>query len=115
MKIVVKMGRLHAVPLVSIATSIQALSEEVDRVKDRQALKAASLDVSGDNAHATNPTDEVEFMSLSSQNYQLQQYGVEELAETRIISFHHDYEHQNRKPNRVAINPLLWKVIGVMN
>ena len=61
--------------LVRIAVSIQSLSEAVDRVNDRQALfesafKAAGLDrldVTGANAHVTNPssTDEAESMSLS--------------------------------------------------
>ena len=90
--------------LVSIAASIQALSEAVDIVNDRQALFesaliAAGLDVTGASAHVTNPTDEVEFMSLSRQDSRHQQYRVEleELAETRTISSHHDYEHQNGK------------------
>ena len=101
-----------AVLLVSIAASIQALSEAVDIVNDRQALFesaliAAGLDVTGASAHVTNPTDEVEFMSLSRQDSRHQQYRVEleELAETRTISSHHDYEHQDGKPQQIGHQP----------
>ena len=91
--------------LVSIAASIQALSEAVDIVNDRQALfesalKAAGLDVTGANAHVTNPIDKVEFMSLSRQDSQHQQYRVEELTETQTTISHHDYEHQDGKPEQ---------------
>ena len=91
--------------LVSIAASIQALSEVVDIVNDRQALfesalKAAGLDVTGANAHVTNPIDKVEFMSLSRQDSQHQQYRVEELTEARTTVSHHDYEHQDGKPEQ---------------
>ena len=101
-----------AVLLVSIAASIQALSEAVDIVNDRQALfesalKAAGLDVTGASAHVTNPTDEVESMSLSRQDSHHQQYRVEleELAETRTTSSHHDYEHQDGKPQQIGHQP----------
>ena len=54
--------------LVSIAASIQALSEAVDIVNGRQALfesalKAAGLDITGANAHVTNPIDKEESRS----------------------------------------------------
>ena len=110
--------------LVSIAASIQALSEAVDIVNDRQALFesaliAAGLDVTGASAHVTNPTDEAEFMSLSRQDSRHQQYKVEleELAETRTIISHHDYEHQDGKPEQSCHQPSRekLKVIGVMN
>ena len=98
--------------LVSIAASIQALSEAVDIVNDRQALFesaliAAGLDVTGASAHVTNPTDEVEFMSLSRQDSRHQQYKVEleELAETRTTISHHDYEHQDEKPEQSCHQP----------
>ena len=99
-----------AVLLVSIAASIQALSEAVDIVNDRQALfesalKAAGLDITGASAHVTNPTDEVESMSLSRQDSRHQQYRVEELAETRTTSSHHDYEHQDGKPQQIGHQP----------
>ena len=101
-----------AVLLVSIAASIQALSEAVDIVNDRQALfesalKAAGLDVTGASAQVTNPTDEVESMSLSRQDSRHQQYRVEleELAETRTTSSHHDYEHQDGKPQQIGHQP----------
>ena len=99
-----------AVLLVSIAASIQALSESVDRVNDRQALfqsalKAASLDITGASAHVTNPTSKVEFVSLSRQNSQCQQNRVEELAETQTISSHHNYEHQDGKPQQSCHQP----------
>ena len=101
-----------AVLLVSIAASIQALSEAVDIVNDRQALfesalKAAGLDVTGASAHVTNPTDEVESMSLSRQDSHHQQYRVEleELAETRTTSSHHDYEHQDGKSQQISHQP----------
>ena len=101
-----------AVLLVSIAASIQALSEAVDIVNDRQALfesalKAAGLDVTGASAHVTNPTDEVESMSLSRQDSHHQQYRVEleELAETRTTSSHHDYEHQDGKSQQIGHQP----------
>ena len=94
----------------SIAASIQALSEAVDIVNDRQALfesalKAAGLDVTGANAHVTNPIDKVEFMSLSRQDSQHQQYQVEELAEARTTVSHHDYEHQDGKPEQSCHEP----------
>ena len=105
-----------AVLLVSIAASIQALSEAVDIVNDRQALfesalKAAGLDVTGASAHVTNPTDEVESMSLSRQDSRHQQYRVEleELAETRTTSSHHDYGHQNGKPQQIGHQPSFMK------
>ena len=96
--------------LVSIAASIQALSEAVDIVNDRQALfesalKAAGLDVTGANAHVTNPIDKVEFMSLSRQDSQHQQYRVEELTEARTTVSHHDYEHQDGKPGQSCHQP----------
>ena len=96
--------------LVSIAASIQALSEAVDIVNDRQALfesalKAAGLDVTGANAHVTNPIDKVEFMSLSRQDSQHQQYRVEELTEARTTVSHHDYEHQDGKPEQSCHQP----------
>ena len=98
--------------LVSIAASIQALSEAVDIVNDRQALFesaliAAGLDVTGASAHVTNPTDEVEFMSLSRQDSRHQQYKVEleELAETRTTISHRDYEHQDEKPEQSCHQP----------
>ena len=96
--------------LVSIAASIQALSEAVDIVNDRQALfesalKAAGLDVTGANAHVTNPIDKVEFMSLSRQDSQHQQYRVEELTETQTTISHHDYEHQDGKPEQSCHQP----------
>ena len=101
-----------AVLLVSIAASIQALSEAVDIVNDRQALfesalKAAGLDVTGPTTHVTNPIDKKESMSLSRQDSRHQQYKVEleELAETRTISFHHDYEHQDGKPQQSCHQP----------
>ena len=101
-----------ALLLVSIAASIQALSEAVDIVNDRQALfesalKAAGLDVTGASAHVTNPTDEVESMSLSRQDSRHQQYRVEleELTETRTTSSHHDYEHQDGKPQQIGHQP----------
>ena len=95
--------------LVSIAASIQALSEAVDIVNDRQALfesalKAAGLDVTGANAHVTNPIDKVEFMSLSRQDSQHQQYRVE-LTEARTTVSHHDYEHQDGKPGQSCHQP----------
>ena len=100
-----------AVLLVSIAASIQALSEAVDIVNDRQALfesalKAAGLDVTGASAHVTNLTDEVEFMSLSRQDSRHQQYRVEleELAETRSIS-----SHQDGKPQQIGHQPSFMK------
>ena len=72
-----------------IAASIQSLSEAVDRVNHRHtlfesALTAAGLDITGASSHVTNPTDEVESMSLSRQDSRHQQYRVEleELAET---------------------------------
>ena len=93
----------------TIAASIQSLSEAVDRVNDRHmlfesALKAAGLDVTGASAHVTNTTDEVESMSLSRQDSQHQQYRVEleELAETRTTSSYHDYEHQDGKPQQIG-------------
>ena len=94
----------------SIAASIQALSEAVDIVNDRQALfesalKAAGLDVTGANAHVTNPIDKVEFMSLSRQDSQHQQYRVEELMEARTTVSHHDYEHQDGKPEQSCHQP----------
>ena len=102
--------------LVTIAASIQSLSEAVDRVNDRHtlfesALIAAGLDVTGASAHVTNPTDEVEFMSLSRQDSRHQQYRVEleELAETRTISSHHDYEHQDGKPQQIGHQPSFMK------
>ena len=105
-----------AVLLVSIAASIQALSEAVDIVNDRQALfesalKAAGLDVTGASAHVTNPTDEVESMSLSRQDSRHQQYRVEleELAETRTTSSHHDYGHQDGKPQQIGHQPSFMK------
>ena len=96
--------------LVSIAASIQALSEAVDIVNDRQALfesalKAAGLDVTGANAHVTNPIDKVEFMSLSRQDSQHQQYRVEELTEAQTTVSHHDYEHQDGKPEQSCHQP----------
>ena len=96
--------------LVSIAASIQALSEAVDIVNDRQALfesalKAAGLDVTGANAHVTNPIDKEESMSLSRQDSQHQQYRVEELTETRTTISHHDYEHQDGKPQQIGHQP----------
>ena len=99
-----------AVLLVSIAAFIQALSEAVDIVNDRQtlfesALKAAGLDVTGANAHVTNPIDKVEFMSLSRQDSQHQQYRVEELTETQTTISHHDYEHQDGKPEQSCHQP----------
>ena len=99
-----------AVLLVSIAASIQALSEAVDIVNERQALfesalKAANLDVTGASAHVTNPTGKVEFMSLSRQNSQCQQNYVEELAETQTTSSHHNYEHQDGKPQQSCHQP----------
>ena len=102
--------------LVTIAASIQSLSEAVDRVNDRHtlfesALIAAGLDVTGASAHVTNPTDEVEFMSLSRQDSRHQQYRVEleELAETRTISSHHNYEHQDGKPQQIGHQPSFMK------
>ena len=102
--------------LVTIAASIQSLSEAVDRVNDRHtlfesALIAAGLDVTGASAHLTNPTDEVEFMSLSRQDSRHQQYRVEleELAETRTISSYHDYEHQDGKPQQIGHQPSFMK------
>ena len=97
-----------AVLLVSIAASIQALSEAVDIVNERQALfesalKAANLDVTGASAHVTN--GKVEFMSLSRQNSQCQQNYVEELAETQTTSSHHNYEHQEGKPQQSCHQP----------
>ena len=99
-----------AVLLVSIAASIQALSEAVDIVNDRQALfesalKAPGLDVTGANAHVANPIDKVESMSLSRQNSQHQQYRVEELTEARTTVSHHDYEHQDGKPEQICHQP----------
>ena len=97
-----------AVLLVSIAASIQALSEAVDMVNDRQALfesalKAAGLDVTGATAHVTNPIDKKESMSLSRQDSQ--QYRVEELTETQTTISHHDYEHQDGKPEQSCHHP----------
>ena len=94
----------------SIAASIQALSEAVDIVNDRQALfesalKAAGLDVTGANAHVTNPIDKEESISLSRQDSQHQQYQVEELTETRITISHHDYEHLDGKPEQSCHQP----------
>ena len=86
--------------LVTIAASIQSLSESVDRVNDRQALFESALKVIGANAHVANPTDEVESMSLSRQDSQHEQYRVEESAETQTTISHHDYEHQDGKPER---------------
>ena len=99
-----------AVLLVSIAASIQALSEAVDIVNDRQALfesalKAAGLDVTGATAHVTNPIDKKESMSLSRQDSQHQQYRVEELTETQTTISHHDYEHQDGKPEQSCHQP----------
>ena len=99
-----------AVLLVSIAASIQALSEAVDIVNDRQALfesalKAAGLDVTGANAHVANPIDKVESMSLSRQDSQHQQYRVEELTEARTTVSHHHYEHQDGKPEQSCHQP----------
>ena len=99
-----------AVLLVSIAASIQALSEAVDIVNDRQALfesalKAAGLDVTGATAHVTNPIDKKESMSLSRQDSQHQQYRVEELTETQTTIPHHDYEHQDGKPEQSCHQP----------
>ena len=96
--------------LVSIAASIQALSEAVDIVNDRQALfesalKAAGLDVTGATAHVTNPIDKEESMSLSRQDSQHQQYRVEELTEARTTVSHHDYEHQDGKPEQSCHQP----------
>ena len=98
--------------LVTIAASIQSLSEAVDRVNHRHtlfesALTAAGLDITGASAHVTNPTDEVESMSLSRQDSRHQQYRVEleELAETRTTSTHHDYEHQDGKPQQIGHQP----------
>ena len=96
--------------LVTIAASIQSLSEAVDRVNVRQALfesalKAASLDVTGASAHVTNPTGKVEFMSLSRQNSQCQQNRVAELVETQTTSSHHNYEHQDGKPQQSCHQP----------
>ena len=73
----------------------------------KSALKAAGLDVTGASAHVTNPTDDVESMSLSRQDSRHQQYRVEleELAETRTTSSHHDYEHQDRKPQQIGHQP----------
>ena len=94
----------------SIAASIQELSEAVDIVNDRQALfksafKATGLDVTGANAHVTNPIDMEESMSLSRQDSQHQQYRVEELTETRTTISHHDYEHQDGKPEQSCHQP----------
>ena len=99
-----------AVLLVSIAASIQALSEAVDIVNDRQslfesALNAAGLDVTGATAHVTNPIDKKESMSLSRQDSQHQQYRVEELTETRTTISHHDYVHQDEKPEQSCHQP----------
>ena len=69
------------------------------------ALKAAGLDVTGANAHVTNPIDKVEFMSLSRQDSQHQQYRVEELTEARTTVSHHDYEHQDGKPEQSCHQP----------
>ena len=96
--------------LVTIAASIQSLSESVDRVNDRQALfesalKVTGLDVTGANAHVATPTDEVESMSLSRQDSQHEQYRVEESAETQTTISHHDYEHQDGKPERGCHQP----------
>ena len=94
----------------SIAASIKSLSEAVGRVTDRQALfesalKAASLDITGASAHVTNPTSKVEFMSFSRQDSQCQQNRVEELAETQTTSSHHNYEHQDGKPQQSCHQP----------
>ena len=99
-----------AVLLVSIAASIQALSEAVDIVNDRQslfesALNAAGLDVTGATAHVTNPIDKKESMSLSRQDSQHQQYRVEELTETQTTISHHDYVHQDEKPEQSCHQP----------
>ena len=99
-----------AVHLVSIAAFIQALSEAVDIVNDRQALfesalKAAGLDVTGATAHVTNPIDKEESMSLSRQDSQHQQYRVEELTETQTTISVHDYEHQDGKPEQSCHQP----------
>ena len=99
-----------AVLLVSTAASIQALSEAVDIVNDRQslfesALNAAGLDVTGATAHVTNPIDKKESMSLSRQDSQHQQYRVEELTETRTTISHHDYVHQDEKPEQSCHQP----------
>ena len=96
--------------LVSIAASIQALSETVDIVNDRQALfesalKAAGLDVTGATAHVTNPINKEESMSLSRQDSQHQQYRGEELTETQTTISHHDYEHQDVKPEQSCHQP----------
>ena len=69
------------------------------------ALKAAGLDVTGANAHVTNPIDKEESMSLSRQDSQHQQYRVEELTETRTTISHHDYEHQDGKPEQSCHQP----------
>ena len=99
-----------AVLLVSIAASIQALSEAVDIVNDRQALFestliAAGLDATGANAHVTNPIDKEESMSLSRKDSQHQQYRVGELTETQTTISHHDYEHQDGKPEQSCHQP----------
>ena len=99
-----------AVLLVSIAASIQALSEAVDIVNDRQALfdsalKAAGLDVTGATAHFTNPIDKKESMSLSRQDSQHQQYREEELTEKQTTISHHEYEHQDGKPEQSCHQP----------
>ena len=80
-----------AVPLVSIAASIQALSEAVDIVNDRQALfesalKAAGLDVTGATAHVTNPIDKEE----SNHNFssRLRASGWETRTELPSTFFH---------------------------
>ena len=71
------------------------------------ALKAAGLDVTGAIAHVTNPTDEVEAMSLSRQDSRHQQYRIEleELAETQTENSHHNYEHQDGKPQQIGHQP----------
>ena len=44
-------------------------------------------------------------MSLSRQDSQHQQYRVEELTEARTTVSHHDYEHQDGKPEQSCHQP----------